>query len=205
MTTNTIKTRAGENYLLESEEKKLFAAIKSRKGPQAERDYVLVRLCRATGLRRSEALALNVGDVFGRECLEVDERIARKGSVGQVYIPKDMQDLLLRFMRLKKKWGESVDFAEPLFVSRKGKRLSPRAFNDLMDKWCAAAGIGKFSPHALRHTKGHRIMDDCRHLSPEEAAKKLLFAQKQLRHKSITSTAIYTAPTKEEMERVGDI
>ena len=42
-------SRAGINYLTESEEKKLFSFLKNRKDKQAERDYVLLRLCRSGG------------------------------------------------------------------------------------------------------------------------------------------------------------
>jgi len=200
-----IRTNAGTNYLTEIEERKLFNLLKNRKDKQAERDYTLLKLCRMTGLRRGEALALNVGDVYGKDQIAVDERIAEKGATGEVYLPVDLQDILKRFMKLKKSWGESLEDVSPLFVSKKGKRLSLRSFNDIMDKWCAAADIPRYTPHALRHTKAHRIMDDVKHLSDDEKQKALLFTNKQLRHKSINATMIYTMPTKEEMEKVAAI
>jgi integrase len=198
-------SKAGINYLTESEEKKLFAYLKTRKDKQAERDYMLLRLCRATGLRRGEALALNVGDVIDTEKIGIDERIAEKGAVGEVYLPVDIQELLKRFLRMKRIWKESIEDDAPLFVSRKGLRLSLRSFKDIMDKWCKVAGIPRYTPHALRHTKAQRIMADVRHLSDDERQKALIFANKQLRHKSLNSTMVYTAPTKEEMMRVGAI
>lgn len=200
-----IRTNAGTNYLTEIEERKLFNLLKNRKDKQAERDYALLKLCRMTGLRRGEALALNVGDVYGKDHITIDERIAEKGATGEVYLPVDMQEILKRFMKLKKTWGESLDDAAPLFVSKKGGRLSLRSFNDIMDKWCVAADIPRYTPHALRHTKAHRIMDDVKHLSDDEKQKALLFTNKQLRHKSINATMIYTMPTKEEMEKVAAI
>jgi hypothetical protein len=42
-------------------------------------------------------------------------------------------------------------------------------------------------------------------MTPGMEGKRLNLAQKQLRHKSITSTAIYTAPSKEEMALVAAI
>ncbi len=200
-----IKTNAGTNYLTEIEERKLFNLLKNRKDKQAERDYALLKLCRMTGLRRGEALALNVGDVYGKDQIAVDERIAEKGATGEVYLPIDLQEILKKFIKLKKGWGESLDDTAPLFVSKKGKRLSLRSFNDIMDKWCVAADIPRYTPHALRHTKAHRIMDDVKHLSDDEKQKALLFTNKQLRHKSINATMIYTMPTKEEMEKVAAI
>jgi integrase/recombinase XerC len=205
METGVVKTRAGTNYLTEVEEKILFNFLKNRKDKQAERDFVLLKLCRVTGLRRGEALALDVCDVMGKAQIEINERIAEKGATGEVYLPVETQEILRRFLRLKREWKESLDDDAPLFVSKKGGRLSLRAFNDIMDKWCRVAGIPRYTPHALRHTKAHRIMDDVKHLSDDEKKKALLFTNKQLRHKSINSTMIYTAPTKEEMLKVGGI
>jgi integrase/recombinase XerC len=205
MTNGTMKTNAGVNYLTEAEEKKLFSFLKNQKDRQAERDFVLLKLCRATGLRRGEALALNLGDVLDKEKITVNARIAEKGATGDIYLPVEMQEILLRFRKLKRKWREDLDDDAPLFVSKKGQRLALRSFNDLMDKWCAAAGIPRYTPHALRHTKAQRIMSDCRHLSDEERQKALLFASKQLRHKSLNSTMVYTLPSKEEMQRVAEI
>lgn len=207
-------SKAGINYLLEDEEKKLFNFLKNQKDKQAERDYVLLRLCRSTGLRRGEALALNVADIFSpltrgvQGCVEkiiITERIAKKGAVGEVYLPVEMQDTIKRFLKLKRTWKESLEDNAPLFISRKGQRLSLRSFKDIMDKWCRLAGIPRYTPHALRHTKAQRIMSDVRHLSDDERQKALIFTNRQLRHKSLNSTMVYTQPTKEEMTRVGAI
>jgi integrase len=198
-------SKAGINYLTEAEEKKLFSLLRNRKDKQAERDHMLLRLCRATALRRGEALALNIGDVINKDKIGIDERIAEKGAVGEVYLPVDIQELLKRFLKMKMTWKESIEDDAPLFVSRKGLRLSLRSFKDVMDKWCKLAGIPRYTPHALRHTKAQRIMADVRHLSDDERQKALIFTNRQLRHKSLNSTMVYTAPTKEEMMRVGEI
>jgi integrase/recombinase XerC len=205
MNGQVIRSKAGVNYLTEIEEKKLFNYLKNRKDRQAERDYVLLKLCRLTGIRRGEALALNVDDLAGKDRLVIDKRIAEKGAIGEVSICRELQDIVARFLRLKRAWRESLEDDAPLFVSRKDQRLSLRSFNDLMDKWCKEAGIARYTPHALRHTKAQRIMNDSRYLSDEEKQKALLFANRQLRHKSLNSTMVYTAPTKEEMVKVGGI
>ena len=198
-------SKAGVNYLTEKEEKTLFSFLKNRKDKQAERDFVLIKLCRATGLRRGEALALNVSDVINKDKIIVNERIAEKGAVGEVYLPVEIQELVRHFLRLKRAWRESLDDEAPLFISRKGQRLSLRTFKDIMDKWCRLSGIPRVTPHALRHTKAQRIMSDVRHLSDDERQKALIFTNRQLRHKSLNSTMVYTMPTKEEMMRVGAI
>ena len=199
------RTKAGSNYLTEGEEKKLFNTLKQRKESQAERDFVLLKLCRLTGLRRAEALSLNIADIRNKSILVVDQRISRKGAMGEVYLPLELREHLKRFLFLKRRWKQGLDDDDPLFISKKGNRLSVRAFNDVVTKWCREANIPRYTPHAFRHTKGQRIMSDIHALNRDEAAKKLLFAQKQLRHKDINNTLIYTAPTKEQMERVGGI
>jgi integrase len=205
MTGTVVHSKAAFNYLTETEEKKLFSLLKNRKERQAERDYVLLKLCRLTGIRRGEALALNVGDVAGKDRLVVDERIAEKGATGEVSLCTELKEILIRFLKLKRGWREPLEDDAPLFISRRDQRLSLRSFNDLMDKWCRLAGIARYTPHALRHTKAQRIMHDSRHLTDDEKRKALLFANRQLRHRSLASTMIYTHPTKEEMQRVGAI
>ena len=200
-----VKSKAGTNYLTEKEEKALFKVLRNQKGKQAERDLALFKLCRLTGLRRGEALALNVGDVRSKSEIFLNNQMAEKGAVGKVYLPVELQGMLVRFLRLKKSWGEDIDDEAPLFISKKGKRLSGRSFVDSMGKWCDLAVIPRFTPHALRHTKAHRILDDTRCLDPDERQKALVFAKEQLRHKSISSTGVYLKPTKEEMEKVAGI
>ncbi len=205
MTTSLIKTRAGENYLTEDEEKKLFRFLRNRKDWQAARDYTLLRLARATGLRRVEIIRLNVGDLHKKSTLEITKRIAAKGAIGDIHIPKDVQAVVRWFLNLKRAWRESLEDDAPFFISRKGNRLEESTVNRLMEKWCLAAGIPRYTPHAMRHTKARRILDDIKHLSPEDQDKKLRFVNEQLRHKSWGATMIYTRPTKEQMEQVARI
>lgn len=194
------RSRAGTNYLTEKEEKILLSTIKGRRGKQAKRDYCLLRICLKTGLRKGEALALNVGDVRDKTYLIVDERIAEKGAIDSLKIKKPLSDIIQTFIQQKRKWGESIEDDAPLFVSKKDSRLARRTFNDLMTKWCAEAGIPRYTPHALRHTKAQRLIEKIQKEHPEWGHKIMIIVQKQLRHKSIVSTAIYTHATKEEMD-----
>jgi len=199
------KTRAGENYLTEAEEKKLFRLLRDRKDRQASRDFVLLKLMRFTAFRRAEITALNVADVWGKDRITLTDRIAVKGGIGEIYIPVEIQELLRRFMKQKKEWGEGLADDDPLFMSKKRNRLELSTVNRLVTKWCKESGIPEYTPHAFRHTKAQRIMADVRHLGEDEQKKALLFANHQLRHKSMNSTMVYTMPTKEQMEKVARI
>lgn len=201
---NTARTNAGQNYLTETEEKILFGFLSRLKDRQAERDFVLLKTMRILALRRVETVRLNVGDIFRKDVININERIAAKGAVDTLDIPVELKKIYARFIFLKRQWGESLLDDAPLFVSRNGDRLAVRSVNDLVAKWSKAAGI-RITPHGFRHTKGRRIMDDTRHMTPGMEGKRLNLAQKHLRHKTINSTAIYTAPTKEEMALVAGI
>lgn len=202
----TSRTRAGENYYTESEEKKLWAHLRRLKDHLGERDFALMKTMRLLGLRRVETIRLNVGDVWRKTRLMVTTRIAAKGCTGELDIPVELQGILEAFCKLKRQWGEDLSDDAPLFVSRNGGRLCVRAVNDLVAKRNTEAGItSRITPHGSRHTKAQRIMRDDRYLPPEMKANAMALAQKQLRHKSITSTAIYTAPTREEMAQVAGI
>lgn len=197
-----IKTKAGINYMTTVEEKTLFSFLKNRRDRQAARDYVLFKICRATGLRRGEVLALNISYVIDKDKIIVDETIAEKGAVGQVYLPVGIQELVRHFLRLKRNWNESLEADSPLFISRKGGRLSLRAFNDAMDKWCALAGIPHFTPHAFRHTRSQRTKA---RLIAEGRQDWMLVVAAQMRHQSLNSTMIYAGPNKEDMLYAAEI
>lgn len=206
MNFDTSNTRAGENYLTVAEEKQMFDHLKQLKTHQAERDLVLLKTYRLLGLRRVEGVRLDVGDVYGKERLLIDERIAAKGATDIMIIPVELKKLFKEFMRWKRQVGESLFDDAPLFVSRRGLRLSIRAVNDIMTKWLEASGVEhKVTPHGLRHTKGQRIVRDDRYLTPQQRQNSLLLANKQLRHKSLSSTLIYTAPSREDMAAAAEL
>jgi integrase/recombinase XerC len=202
----SIHTNAGTNYLTEKEEKQLFNHLRNLKDRQAERDYTLLKTMRLLGLRRVETCRLNVGDVYRKTRLVVDARLAAKGCTGELDISVELQRIYSEFFKLKRTWGEDMADDAPLFVSRIGERLAVRSVNDLVAKWMKAAGIEQnVTPHGFRHTKAQRIVNDERHLSPDLQKRALQLANRQLRQKSMSSTLIYTVPTREQMAHVAGI
>lgn len=201
-----MKTCAGQNYMTPEEESRLFRTVKKFSGFIAERDYVIMKTLRLTGLRRQELVRLNCGDVREKTWLVLDKAKACKGSVGEVYICGELREIFTKFTALKRRNGEAIDDAAPLFCnadrSSAPARLSARAVNTIVKKYADMAGV-EITPHGFRHTKARRIMDDVSRLEGEEVRMKRV--QKQLRHSSIASTGIYLEPTKEDMEEAGAI
>lgn len=146
----------------------LLSVINSR------RDKAIVACLWSTGCRISELLNLNRDDV------ETDEiRIIGKGDVqGTVYLDPEARRYLNAYLI------ERRDDLRPLFISSQRRRISYTTFAKLLHEYTDKAGIDKnVTPHVLRHSfatdlkmNGADIFD----------------IQKQLRHKRISSTQIYT-------------
>ncbi len=124
---------------------------------------MLYKLMLVTGLRIGEALRLNAEDA-GRAKVEIRVKgWTREGEKRErmktVYMPKALQEHLTQYLRFKRRKGESLEPAAPLFVSREGTRLSSRQAQRDFKKWLKEAGIeGQLTPHALRHTAATKLM-----------------------------------------------
>jgi integrase/recombinase XerD len=113
-----------------------------------QRDHVLQSLTYGAGLRVSEAVGLNVGDVLAREDGRVQVHVLGKGGKERDnLLPKSLGPLVLALCE-----GRSPE--APLFVSRDGRRLGTRAVNHIVKAAAKRAKVTtKISPHWLRH--GH--------------------------------------------------
>ena len=95
----------------------------------------------ATGARPGELLACDLSSVR-------DGQLQLRGKTGARWVPlppslrRDLEDELLR--------RHAGGTGTPLFRSRQG-RLSRRRFRELLDECSLRAGLGKISPHQLRH------------------------------------------------------
>jgi integrase len=187
-------------YLQLHEEKTLLKTVGEIKGKRAQRDGMIIYLALNTGLRCSEILGLNVGDVRGKERLYVRKEMAKGGKPRLIPIHKDLQIRLKSFIKFKLMWKEEIQDDAPLFISRLGNRISKRGLQDLVEYWCCRAGLtvfkstGKrsyYSVHSLRHTFAKRL---------EQRGVRLPAIQKLLGHAILASTGIYTEADEEETQ-----
>jgi site-specific recombinase XerD len=111
-----------------------------------ERDRAILYLLLDTGLRASEALALNVGDVDGQT---VTVRTDKGGRGRFVYIGAKTQKQLARYLAFER---DNPHPHEPLFTSRKGGgRLTYFGMASIFRRLRLATGIN-VSPHMIRRT-----------------------------------------------------
>jgi len=182
------------------EEELLLSTVSRRK--DAELPHMLYRLLLVTGIRIGEALRLNVEDA-ARAKVEVrvkgwtvdGDKLERTKTV---YFPKSLQEHLAKFLRFKRRRGESLEPAAALFVSRQRTRLSSRQVQRDFKKWLKEAGIeGNLTPHALRHTAATKLM---------KRTGNAKLVQRYLGHSDVATTLrFYVDVFPEDLERAAEI
>ncbi|MHB8958349.1 MAG: tyrosine-type recombinase/integrase [Candidatus Limnocylindrales bacterium] len=111
------------------------------------RDRAIVLLLLDTGIRLGEIVSLSVGDV---DLVEGRCRVMGKGSRERV-VP--LGGRARRALRVSLVSRGQLSADDPLFVGRRGARLTPRAVQLLVRRLGRAAGFsGRCSPHVLRHS-----------------------------------------------------
>ena len=187
-------------YFKEFEQKALLKTVSQTKGKKAERDHFLMFFLFKTGLRLTELVSLNLGDVRNREKLWVREETAKRSKPREIPLSAEVQKRIKQFIKNKLVWGESIADNAPLFVSKRGNRLSKRMVQVLVGDWCIKADLyiekdgkkkGMYSTHSLRHSFAMRL---------RERDRRIESVQKLLGHSSLASTGVYTEPDWQELE-----
>ncbi len=160
------------------------------------RDHLIFSLALGTGLRLSEIVGLNVGDLYfpdgrprGRD--PTAREIAKGGRVGDVFLPDALAPKLVTFWAYKLRAGESITHDAPLLCSQTGTRISKRRVQVAFKQWQAVACFDRPYPlHALRHTAVTNVY---------RASRDLFLAQRFARHASPLTTTIYMHASDEEL------
>lgn len=146
------------------------------------RDKALLELLYATGIRVGELVGMNVEDVNFAERLIIvrgkgkKERLLPFGKKAEeslrAYIP---QRALINKGRIEE---------EPLFLNFRGRRLSARSVERIVDKTIRRAALRrKISPHSLRHSFASHLLS---------RGADLRVIQELLGHESLATTQKYT-------------
>lgn len=164
----------------------LDEAKKFAKEPwQGLRDLAVFTLLYGCGLRISEALNLNVGDITDENYI----KIKGKGNKERIVpllpaVTQAINDYLAQCpykMRL----------GEPLFLGARGERLLPRIVQRQMEKIRRFMQLpDSITPHALRHSFATHLLEN---------GTDLRALQELLGHASLTTTQRYTDVSIEKM------
>ena len=162
--------------------------------PAALRDRALLELMYACGLRASEAISLEVGDVD----LEAGILRARGKGSKERLVPVGRQAVRAVAAYLATGRPALVGQREEdhLFVNRRGVGLSRQGLYKIVQRHARAAGLAdRMSPHTLRHTFAtHLLAGGC----------DLRSLQEMLGHADIATTQIYTHLSAELLRDVYD-
>ncbi len=114
------------------------------------RDLAIIALLSQAGLRVHELVALNVDQVV----LETGTLLAVSGKGGAcTEMPMSIETALLLRAWLAERSSMAMRSESALFVSRRGRRMSIRCVERVIERLRLRMGSQKrFSPHSLRHT-----------------------------------------------------
>jgi len=166
---------------------------------EGQRDRAMLEVLYGSGLRVSELVGLNIGDVeFDAEGGRArvlgkgrKERIVPFGSLAKNALTKWM----VRRDELRHPKTGALD-ERAMFVSRLGKRIGVRQVQHLVRRYGAlGAGRADLHPHALRHTFATHLLD---------GGADLRAIQRMLGHASLSTTQRYTHVSTEHLMKVYD-
>ena len=157
---------------------------------QGLRDTAIFTLLYGCGLRISEALSLNVGDIGNNDFLRIKGKGNKERIVPLLPVVVENINKYLAECPYQPKQGE------PLFLGARGDRLVPRIIQRQMQKIRAYLGLpDNLTPHALRHSFATHLLAE---------GTDLRSIQELLGHASLTTTQRYTDVQIETLKKEYD-
>ncbi|MEN9751526.1 MAG: hypothetical protein RLZZ600_573 [Actinomycetota bacterium] len=160
--------------------------------PLAIRDLAIVELLYASGIRVSELVGLNLGDI---DLDRLTALVTGKGNKQRV-VPfgspaaTAIADYLTRS---RPALAQATPDESALFVGARGSRLNVRSIYQLVASLLAdIPGAGPIGPHTLRHTAATHLLD---------GGADLRIVQEMLGHASLGTTQIYTHVSTERVRQ----
>ncbi len=149
-----------------------------RRQPGGRRDYAVLVVLVRLGLRASEVAGLRLEDLDWR----AGELVVRgKGnSADRLPLPVDVGEAIVAYLR----HGRPRSARRELFLHARAPfgPLSRQGISGIVRVACSRAGVSAVGPHRLRHTLA------CQLLAAEAGLREI---GEVLRHRGVTSTAIY--------------
>jgi site-specific recombinase XerD len=141
------------------------------------RNGFLIEMMLKTGLRVSELCSLNVSDVKNFEMT-----VTGKGNITRFIPLNHLKDSIQQYLLFRN--GSDL---EPLFMSRKGNRLSTNEVRLIVKKHLST------HPHSLRHSFATNLL---------QSGADIHVVSKLLGHQDLSTTAIYLHSSRARMEEV---
>ncbi len=155
------------------------------------RDTAIMTLFLGTGIRISELVGLNNGDINFQNNSFVVTR--KGGSKSILYFDDDVAAALTRYLDSKEAKGFSMAETSPLFLSNGTNRIGVRAVENLVEKYAKIVSpLKKITPHKLRSTYGTALY---------KATGDIYVVADVLGHKDINTTKKHYAAITDDARR----
>ena len=178
-------------YVEETRMAKLQTDIVFEEGYSGLRDYLLLEIRYATGMRRSELIALDWQSV---ELQTATMRVVGKGNKTRL-IPfsKELKNTLINYKKLQKDTFKNLT-NDLVLLTDKGKPMYPKfVYNKVKRYLSLVTTAKKRSPHVLRHSFATHLSNNGADLN---AIKELLG------HANLAATQVYTHNSIEQLKKV---
>ncbi|MGM9910769.1 MAG: site-specific tyrosine recombinase XerD [Lacticaseibacillus absianus] len=158
--------------------------------PLGIRDRALLEVLYATGMRVSEAISLQDGDLHADLGIV---HVLGKGNKERLIPISDLaMEWLDKYAKVRdQQLLKAGKFSQYVFLNQRGGQLTRQAVWQMIKKYCRQAGIEKdVTPHTLRHTFATHLLEN---------GADLRVVQEILGHTDISTTQIYTNLTQKHI------
>lgn len=154
-----------------------------------ERNLVIVRVLKGTGLRESELAGLDLNDLHLEEnkpyITVMGKGVYYTQDAESVLVSKDAKLAFEEWLKIRNKVEKIID-DKAVFINKNGKRLSEDNIQAIFRNYSG----GKITPHMMRHLYGTVLY--------QESGHNVALVQEQLRHASSDTTlSIYVSGNTE--------
>ncbi len=159
--------------------------------PEAKRDKAMLELLYASGMRVSELVSLNLGNV---DTEGGSVRCFGKGHKERVIPIAPRAALTVKeYLQEARPHLAHNDAERALFLNRRGERLTRQGFWQILKGYAKSAELDtKVTPHTLRHSFATHMLS---------GGADLRSVQELLGHANISTTQVYTHLTTEHIRR----
>ena len=156
------------------------------------RDSAILEIIYSCGLRISEAIGLNIGDV---DTLGGVIKVRGKGKKERISpLGRPAVKALRKYLKIRKIWTSFSRPNSPIYINKDGNRITARSFQRFFKMYLLKAGLSPdYTPHKLRHSFATHLLD---------AGADLRSVQELLGHESLSTTQIYTHVSAERMKNI---
>jgi integrase/recombinase XerC len=158
------------------------------------RDRAILETLYSTGIRVSELVGINFGDIDETGQAIIIRGKGRKERI--VPLGSHAMAAIEHYLQMMNTHNVTNETGEPVFINKHNTRLSTRSVRRNVSKYLEKVGLDPvISPHTLRHSFATHLLDN---------GADLRSVQELLGHQSLSTTQIYTHLTTKRMKESYD-